>query len=109
MRKYCACAVFSSAVEAVWPHPTPSRAENLLINIYIYIYIYIVDAPLESEVEFRLNCLDSTRKHRTGALFSHNALEVTAQACSVATGRSKSLLEPTGRSKSLLELAFCSV
>ena len=26
--------VFSSAVEAVWSLPLPSRAENLLINIY---------------------------------------------------------------------------
>ena len=39
-RKSCACAVFSNAVEAVWPHPTPTGTENLLINIYIYIYIY---------------------------------------------------------------------
>ena len=29
------------------------------------------------------------RKHCTGAVFPHNALEITAQACSVATGRSK--------------------
>ena len=33
------------------------------------------------------HCFDSIRKHCAGAVFSHNALEVTAQACSVATVR----------------------
>ena len=33
------------------------------------------------------NCFDSIRKHCAGAVFSHNALEVTAQVCSVATVR----------------------
>ena len=35
---------------------------------------------------------DSTRKHRLGAASSHVPLEMTAQVCSAATGRSKSLL-----------------
>ena len=53
----------------------------------------------------RPNCFDRIRKHCTGAVFarnhcpsvlrSHWALEMTARACSVATGRSKSLLELT--------------
>ncbi len=38
-RKSCACAVFSSAVKAVWTHPVPTRAENLLYNIY---YAYLI-------------------------------------------------------------------
>ena len=52
----------------------------------------------------RSKLLDSNRKHCAGEVFSHNALEVTAQAFSVATGRSCSVA--TGRSKCLLELAF---
>ena len=56
--------------------------------------------------------LDSIRKHYTGVVFSHSALEVTAQACSIATGRSKSLLELAfwkhERSKMRLCLAYLS-
>ena len=57
----------------------------------MYLLINIFSSQLESGKP--PNYLDSTRKHYTRAVFSHFALEVTAQACSVATGRSKSLLE----------------
>ena len=40
----------------------------------------------------------SARNHSSGVLRSHWALEITAQACFLAAGRSKSLLE----------LAYCS-
>ena len=71
----------------------------------MYVY-YIVNSPLESEVDkvqTALTALENTaqaqllrlsaRNHCSNVLRSHWALEITARACFLVAGRSKSLPE----------------